>query len=119
MSGHSRWANIKHRKGKADAQRGSLFTKLGREIAIAVRAGGAEPSTNTRLRDAIAKSKANNMPNDNISRCIKKAAGEGDSVSYEEIIYEGYGPAGVAVIVDVLTDNRNRSAGDIRHIFDK
>lgn len=119
MSGHSRWANIKHRKGKADAQRGNAFTKLGRELAIAVRSGGSDPLSNSRLRDVIAKAKANNMPNDNILRSIKKAAGDGDATNYEEIQYEGYGPAGVAVIVQVLTDNRNRAAGDIRHFFDK
>ncbi len=119
MSGHSRWANIKHRKGKADAQRGNAFTKLGRELAIAVRSGGPDPLSNSRLRDVIAKAKANNMPNDNILRSIKKAAGDGDATNYEEIQYEGYGPAGVAVIVEVLTDNRNRAAGDIRHFFDK
>jgi YebC/PmpR family DNA-binding regulatory protein len=119
MSGHSRWANIKHRKGKADAQRGNAFTKLGRELAIAVKSGGPDPLSNSRLRDVIAKAKANNMPNDNILRSIKKAAGDGDATNYEEIQYEGYGPAGVAVIVEVLTDNRNRAAGDIRHFFDK
>lgn len=119
MSGHSRWANIKHRKGKADAMRGNLFTKIGREIAIAVKSGGADPASNTRLRDTIAKAKFNNMPNDNIQRSIRKAAGDGDAANYEEISYEGYGPSGVAVIVDVLTDNRNRAAGDIRHFFDK
>ena len=119
MSGHSKWANIKHRKGKADAMRGNMFTKIGREIAIAVKAGGPDPVANSRLRDVIAKAKTNNMPNDNIQRSIRKAAGEGDSANYEEISYEGYGPSGVAVIVDVLTDNRNRAAGDIRHFFDK
>ncbi len=119
MSGHSKWANIKHRKGKADAVRGNMFTKIGREIAIAVKAGGADPVSNSRLRDVIAKAKTNNMPNDNIQRSIKKAAGEGDANNYEEISYEGYGPNGVAVIVDALTDNRNRAAGDIRHFFDK
>ena len=119
MSGHSKWANIKHRKGKADAQRGSTFTKIGREIALAVKSGGADPVANSRLRDVIAKAKANNMPNDNISRSIKKAAGDGDANNYEEITYEGYGPGGVAVIVESLTDNRNRAAGDIRHFFDK
>lgn len=119
MSGHSKWANIKHRKGKADAMRGNMFTKIGREIAIAVKSGGPDPVANSRLRDVIAKAKTNNMPNDNIQRSIRKAAGEGDAANYEEISYEGYGPAGVAVIVDVLTDNRNRAAGDIRHFFDK
>lgn len=119
MSGHSKWANIKIKKGKSDAQRGKSFTKLGREIAIAVKSGGANPDSNSRLRDVIAKAKAANMPNDNIMRSIKKASGEGDGANYEEITYEGYGPGGVAVIVDAATDNRNRTAGDIRHYFDK
>ncbi len=119
MSGHSKWANIKIKKGKSDAQRGKAFTKLGREIAIAVKSGGANPDANSRLRDVIAKAKAANMPNDNIMRSIKKAAGEGEGDSYEEITYEGYGPGGVAVIVEAATDNRNRTAGDVRHYFDK
>ncbi len=119
MSGHSKWANIKVKKGKSDAQRGKIFTKLGRELAIAVKSGGANPDANSRLKDVIAKAKAANMPNDNIARSIKKAAGEGDGASYEEIAYEGYGPGGVAVIVEAATDNRNRTAGDIRHYFDK
>lgn len=119
MSGHSKWANIKIKKGKSDAQRGKAFTKLGREFAIAVRSGGANPDANSRLKDVIAKAKAANMPNDNIMRSIKKASGEGDGANYEEITYEGYGPGGVAVIVDAATDNRNRTAGDIRHYFDK
>ncbi len=119
MSGHSKWANIKIKKGKSDAQRGKAFTKLGREIAIAVKQGGANPDANSRLKDVIAKAKAANMPNDNIFRSIKKAAGEGDGDNYEEITYEGYGPGGVAVIVEAATDNRNRTAGDIRHFFDK
>lgn len=119
MSGHSKWANIRVKKGKSDAQRGKAFTKLGREIAIIVKQGGANPDANSRLKDVIAKAKAANMPNDNIMRSIKKAAGEGDGDSYEEITYEGYGPGGVAVIVDAATDNRNRTAGDIRHYFDK
>lgn len=119
MSGHSKWANIKIKKGKSDAQRGKAFTKLGREIAIAVRSGGANPDANSRLKDVVAKAKAANMPNDNILRSIKKASGEGDGANYEEITYEGYGPGGVAVIVDAATDNRNRTAGDIRHYFDK
>lgn len=119
MSGHSKWANIKIKKGKSDAQRGKVFTKLGRELAIAVRQGGANPDANSRLKDVIAKCKAANMPNDNIMRSIKKAAGEGEGDKYEEISYEGYGPGGVAVIVDAATDNRNRTAGDIRHFFDK
>ena len=119
MSGHSKWANIKHKKGKADAQKGKLFTKLGREIAVCVKMGGADPETNSKLRDVIAKAKANNMPNDSITRSLKKAAGEGDQSNYEEITYEGYGPGGVAVIVEATTDNRNRTAGDVRHFFDK
>ncbi|MDD3244365.1 MAG: YebC/PmpR family DNA-binding transcriptional regulator [Eubacteriales bacterium] len=119
MSGHSKWANIKHKKGKADAERGKIFTKIGREIAIAVKEGGGDPSVNGKLRDVIAKAKANNMPNDNITRSIKKAAGELGNVVYEEITYEGYAPGGVAVIVDVITDNRNRTASDIRHCFAK
>ena len=116
MSGHSKWANIKNKKEKTDAQRGKIFTKIGREIAIAVKEGGSD---NSKLRDVIAKAKASNMPNDNISRSIKKAAGELGSVNYEEITYEGYGPGGTAVIVEVVTDNRNRAAADVRHIFDK
>ena len=119
MSGHSKWANIKNKKEKTDSQRGKIFTKIGREIAIAVKEGGADPVNNSKLRDVIAKAKANNMPNDNISRSIKKAAGEGNSVNYEEITYEGYGPGNMAVIVDVVTDNRNRIAAEMRHIFDK
>jgi YebC/PmpR family DNA-binding regulatory protein len=119
MAGHSKWANIKIKKGKSDAKRGKVFTKLGREIAIAVKQGGANPDANSRLRDAIAKAKAANMPNDNIMRSIKKAAGEGEGDNYEEITYEGYGPGGVAVIVEAATDNRNRTAGDVRHYFDK
>lgn len=119
MSGHSKWANIKNKKEKTDSQRGRIFTKIGREIAIAVKEGGADPINNSKLRDVIAKAKANNMPNDNISRSIKKAAGEGNSVNYEEINYEGYGPGNIAVIVSVLTDNRNRIAAEMRHIFDK
>jgi YebC/PmpR family DNA-binding regulatory protein len=119
MSGHSKWANIKIKKGKTDAQRGKAFTKLGREIAIAVKAGGGNPDSNSRLKDVIAKCKAANMPNDNIARSIKKAAGDGDGAIYEEITYEGYGPGGVAVIIEAATDNRNRTAGDIRHYFDK
>ncbi|NLG89201.1 MAG: YebC/PmpR family DNA-binding transcriptional regulator [Clostridiaceae bacterium] len=119
MAGHSKWANIKHKKEKADAQRGKIFTKLGREIAVAVRMGGPDPNSNSRLKDIIAKAKANNVPNENIMRSINKASGNIDNDNYEEIIYEGYGPGGVAVIVETLTDNRNRTAGDIRHIFDK
>ena len=119
MSGHSKWANIKNKKEKADTARGKIFTKIGREIAIAVKEGGSDPNNNSKLRDVIAKAKANNMPNDNITRSIKKAAGEMGSVNYEEITYEGYGPGGTAIIVEVVTDNRNRTASEIRHIFDK
>ncbi|SHI48081.1 YebC/PmpR family DNA-binding transcriptional regulator [Thermoclostridium caenicola] len=119
MAGHSKWANIKHKKSKTDAQKGKLFTKIGREIAIAVRSGGPDPASNSKLRDVIAKAKSCNMPNESIMRSIKKAAGEGDTTNYEAITYEGYGPGGVAVIVEALTDNRNRTAGDIRHLFDK
>ena len=119
MSGHSKWANIKNKKEKTDSQRGKIFTKIGREIAIAVKEGGPDPVNNNKLRDVIAKAKANNMPNDNISRSIKKAAGEGASVNYEEIVYEGYGPGNMAIIVNVVTDNRNRTAAEMRHIFDK
>ncbi len=119
MSGHSKWANIKHKKEKTDSQRGKIFTKIGREIAIAVKEGGSDPNTNSKLKDIVNKAKANNMPNDNITRSIKKAAGELGSVNYEEIVYEGYAPGGVAVIVEVVTDNRNRTAAEMRHIFDK
>lgn len=119
MAGHSKWANIKHRKGKQDALRGKLFTKIGKEIQVAVKEGGPNPEANSRLRDVIAKAKANNMPMENIQRAIKRATGELKDVTYEEIIYEGYGPNGVAVIVQALTDNRNRTAGDVRHIFEK
>jgi YebC/PmpR family DNA-binding regulatory protein len=119
MSGHSKWHNIQAKKGKADAVRGAVFTKIGREIAIAVREGGANPESNGKLRDVIAKAKANNMPNDNIQRSIKKASGELSNVIYEQITYEGYAPGGVAVIVDTITDNRNRTASDVRHCFAK
>ncbi|MEG2413109.1 MAG: YebC/PmpR family DNA-binding transcriptional regulator [Clostridia bacterium] len=119
MSGHSKWANIKNKKGKSDAKRGSVFTKIGREIAVAVKQGGGDPDSNSRLRDAIAKAKANNMPGDIITRGIKKASGELGAVNYEENTYEGYAAGGVAVIVETLTDNKNRTAGDIRHHFDK
>jgi len=120
MSGHSKWSTIKNKKGKTDDQRGKIFTKLGREIVIAVKqGGGADPSTNAKLKDVIAKAKAANLPNDNIARSIKKASGEGDNSNYEEITYEGYGPGGVAVICECTTDNRNRTAGDLRHYFDK
>ena len=119
MSGHSKWANIKHKKGKADAERGKIFTKIGREIAIAVRDGGGDPATNGKLRDVIAKAKANNMPNDTIERGIKKAAGDVTGVNYEYITYEGYGPSGIAIIVDTLTDNKNRTAANVRSAFTK
>ena len=119
MSGHSKWHNIQAKKGKADAARGKIFTKLGRELLMAVKQGGPEPSANAKLRDVIAKCKANNMPNDTINSAIKRAAGAGNSENYEEIIYEGYGPNGVAIIVNCSTDNKNRTAADVRHVFDK
>ncbi|MDR1927960.1 MAG: YebC/PmpR family DNA-binding transcriptional regulator [Oscillospiraceae bacterium] len=119
MSGHSKWSTIKRKKEKTDAQRAKIFTKIGREIAVAVRGGGSDPSVNAKLKDIISKAKDNNVPNDNIERIIKKAAGESGGADYEEIIYEGYGPSGVAVIVETLTENRNRTAGDMRHYFDK
>ena len=119
MSGHSKWHNIQQKKGKSDAARANVFTKIGREIAVAVKQGGADPNSNSKLRDAIAKAKANNMPNDNISRSIKKASGELGSINYEEMTYEGYGVGGTACIVQALTDNKNRTAGDVRHLFDK
>lgn len=119
MSGHSKWHNIQARKGKADAARGKIFTKLGRELLMAVKAGGPDPVANSKLREVIAKCKANNMPNDTINNSIKKAAGAGNSENYEEITYEGYGPSGVAVIVNASTDNKNRTAADVRHVFDK
>ncbi len=119
MSGHSKWSNIKHKKGKTDAQKAKVYTKIGREIAVVVKAGGPDPTVNGKLRDLIAKARANNMPSENVQRCIKKAAGGEDTSNYESITYEGYGPAGVAVIVETLTDNRNRTAADVRHAFDK
>ena len=119
MSGHSKWHNIQQKKGKSDAARANIFTKIGREIAVAVKQGGPDPNSNSKLRDAIAKAKDNNMPNDNINRSIKKASGELNSINYEENTYEGYGVGGVAFIVETLTDNKNRTAGDIRHLFDK
>ena len=119
MSGHSKWHNIAIKKGKNDAARGKIFTKIGREIIMAVKAGGPEPSTNAKLRDVIAKAKANNMPNDTIAKAIKRASGEGNEANYEEVTYEGYGPNGVAIIVNATTDNRNRTVGDVRHTFDK
>lgn len=119
MAGHSKWSNIKNKKEKTDAQRGKIFTKIGREIAIAVREGGAEPASNSKLSDIIAKARANNMPNDNITRSIKKASGEASDAAYEEIVYEGYGPGGVAVIANCITDNRNRTVSEVRHAFDR
>ena len=119
MSGHSKWNNIKRKKEKTDAAKAKIFTKIGREIAVIVKAGGPNPQENSKLKDAIAKAKANNVPNDNIERIIKKAAGEAGGNDYEELIYEGYGPCGIAVVVETLTDNRNRTAGEMRHYFDK
>lgn len=119
MSGHSKWHNIQAKKGKADATRGKIFTKLGRELLIAVKQGGADPNGNAKLKDVIAKCKAANMPNDTINNAIKKASGAGNNENYEEITYEGYGPNGVAVIVESTTDNKNRTAADVRHAFDK
>lgn len=119
MSGHSKWSTIKRKKEATDSKRASIFTKIGREIAVAVRESGGDPNSNSKLRDLIAKAKANNVPNDNIDRIIKKSMGDGDKDSYEELTYEGYGPSGVAVMVACLTDNRNRTAGDLRHYFDK
>jgi len=119
MSGHSKWKNIQATKGKNDAQRAKIFTKLSREIIVAVKEGGPNPASNSKLRDVIAKAKAANVPNDNINRVIARAAGNTDQSNYESITYEGYGPAGIAVIVETMTDNRNRTASDIRHYFDK
>ena len=120
MSGHSKWNNIKRKKEKTDGQKAKIFTRMGREISVAIREGGsADPSTNSKLKDAIAKAKANNVPNDNIERILKKAASEGSGENYEALQYEGYGPCGIAVIVETLTDNRNRTAADLRHYFDK
>lgn len=119
MSGHSKFANIKHKKEKNDAAKGKIFTIIGREIAVAVKEGGSDPANNSRLRDVIAKAKANNMPNDTIDRGIKKAAGELGSVNYEYVTYEGYGPCGIAIIVDALTDNKNRTASNVRNAFTK
>ena len=120
MSGHSKWNNIKRKKEKTEGQKAKIFTKMGREIAVAVKEGGsADPASNSKLKDAIAKAKANNVPNDNIERIIKKAAGDGNADNYEALQYEGYGPNGIAVIVETLTDNRNRTAADMRHYFDK
>lgn len=119
MSGHSKWHNIQQKKGKVDAKRGKIFTKIGKEMAVAIKNGGPNPETNAKLRDIIAKAKAANMPNDNITRSLKKASGELGDVNYENIVYEGYGPNGVAVIVETLTDNKNRSAGNVRSAFTK
>ena len=120
MSGHSKWNNIKRKKEKTDGQKAKIFTRLGREISVAIREGGsADPNVNSKLKDAIAKAKANNVPNDNIDRILKKAASEGNGENYEALQYEGYGPCGIAVIVETLTDNRNRTAADLRHYFDK
>ena len=119
MSGHNKWSTIKRKKEKTDGARAKVFTKIGREIAVAVRDGGPDPASNSKLKDIIAKAKAANVPNDNIERIIKKASGETGGADYENIVYEGYGPSGVAVIVEALTDNRNRTAGDVRHYFDK
>ena len=120
MSGHSKWNNIKRKKEKTDGQKAKIFTRMGREISVAIREGGsADPATNSKLKDAIAKAKANNVPNDNIERILKKAASEGSGENYEALQYEGYGPCGIAVIVETLTDNRNRTAADLRHYFDK
>lgn len=119
MSGHSKWHNIQQKKGKTDAARANIFTKIGREIAVAVKEGGADPNSNSKLAQVIAKAKDNNMPNDNINRSIKKASGELGAINYENMVYEGYGVGGTAIIVDALTDNKNRTAGDVRHLFDK
>jgi len=119
MSGHSKWSSIKHKKGAADAKRGKIFTKLIKEITVAARLGGGDPDGNPRLRTAIQAGKAENMPKDNIERAIKKGTGELEGISYEEINYEGYGPGGVALLIDCLTDNKNRTVADIKHIFDR
>ncbi|MDP4153503.1 MAG: YebC/PmpR family DNA-binding transcriptional regulator [Bacillota bacterium] len=119
MSGHSKWKNIMHKKEKTDAQRAKIFTKIGREISMAVKEGGPDQAVNSKLRDLVAKARSNNVPTDNIERLIKKASGADNQDNYEDIVYEGYGPCGVAVIVETLTDNRNRTAGDLRHYFDK
>ncbi len=119
MSGHSKWHNIQQKKGKTDAARANIFTKIGRELAVAVKEGGPDPNSNSKLAQVIAKAKDNNMPNDNIMRSIKKASGELGSINYEDMTYEGYGVGGTAIIVEALTDNKNRTAGDVRHLFDK
>ncbi|MDO4742659.1 MAG: YebC/PmpR family DNA-binding transcriptional regulator [bacterium] len=119
MSGHSKWSTIKRKKEKTDQKRAKIFTRIGRELTMAVRTGGPDINSNSKLKEVISKAKANNVPNDNIDRIIKKAAGETGGANYEELIYEGYGPCGVAVVVETFTDNRNRTAGDLRHYFDK
>ena len=119
MSGHSKWSNIKRKKEKTDSQRAKIFTKIGRELSVAVKEGGPDPASNSKLKDCIAKAKSNNVPNENIERIIKKAAGEDNNNKYETITYEGYGPSGVAFIVETLTDNKNRTASNIRYYFDK
>ena len=119
MSGHNKWSSIKHTKGKNDAAMSKIFSKIGKEIAVAVKLGGPDPNSNPKLRNIIQKAKQNNMPNDNITRSIKKASGETNAINYESITYEGYGPAGSAIIVETLTDNKNRTASDVRHLFDR
>ncbi|NLC76195.1 MAG: YebC/PmpR family DNA-binding transcriptional regulator [Clostridia bacterium] len=119
MAGHSKWANIKHKKAKADEKRGKIFTKIGRELMVAAKQGGPDPEANPRLKAVIQKAKAANMPNDNFMRNIQKATGGGDSTNYEEAVYEGYGPGGVAILLNIMTDNRNRTAGEIRHVFSR
>ena len=119
MSGHSKWANIKRKKGKMDAERGKIFTKIAKELAVAVQQGGPDPDGNFRLKLIIQKAKAANMPNDNIQRCIQKAAGDGEGAKYDEVIYEGYGPSGTAILLEIMTDNRNRTASEIRYLFSR
>ena len=119
MAGHSKWANTKHRKARADAQKGKIFTKIAREIMVAAREGGPDLAANFRLRLAVQKAKDVNMPGDNINRAIQKGSGEGESINLEQVVYEGYGPAGVAVLLEIMTDNRNRTAAEIRHIFSR
>ncbi len=119
MSGHNKWSTIKNKKAKTDAAKGKIFTKIGRELAVAIKAGGPDPASNSKLRDVIAKAKANNMPNDNINRTIKKYSGDGSDVNYEENTYEGYGPGGVAIIIETLTDNKNRTVSEVRHALSK
>ncbi|MDD2377139.1 MAG: YebC/PmpR family DNA-binding transcriptional regulator, partial [Clostridia bacterium] len=119
MSGHSKWATIKRKKESTDAKRANIFSNIGKELTVAVRAGGNDPTLNNKLRDVISKAKSNNMPNENIQRCLQKASGDATSINYEEITYEGFGPCGVSIIVDAMTDNKNRAAADIRSIFNK